>query len=276
MKAIFHLLTMISCIAKAQTVEKIRKIDSVEYYKNELGKLVRQNSEALRRSERFQEIFDNMVKAIKKRNNYSSLVVSIERAHSDYKVFNNKLVQNGFSPLQPSMVRVGFGFGNKRGRAIYDIYLANFGFSNKSVKGNEKITTLFSNLFQFDFGIDILKVDQVSFYPYGGLSIRFSELNYEKTANANSNYAFISDIATDDNSIELQSARLGYQYGVGFDYAFSNNSDKTYKTIVFIKAGVNRPFKEDTYKSKYIQAYKPEIRQGDWLLSVGIKLANKR
>ena len=52
--------------------------------------------------------------------------------------------------------------------------------------------------------------------------------------------------------------------------------ERTFKTIFFIKADVNKPIKIDTYKSDGIPDYKPEIKQGDWLLSLGIKFGNKR
>jgi hypothetical protein len=269
-------LTIIPFFANSQSNKKGRLVDSTEYYQKEIGKLWRQNFDSLRKSKKYLSLRSNVVKAIQKRNDYTGLVLYTDIAHSDYKTFNSTLSQNGFSELNPIAIRLGLGISHKRGNAMYDMYFGTVGFGNKATKNNERIRTSFSNLFQFDFGIDILNVEQVSFYPFGGLSLRFSELKYHRSGDPNSNYTFLSNMRTDENSVSLESTRLGYQYGVGFDYAFAYNKERTYKTIVFIKAGVNKPFKMDTYKSEGIPDYNPQIKQGDWLLSIGFKFGNKR
>jgi hypothetical protein len=276
MKAIFLILILVPFLANSQSNKKISKVDSTEYYQKELRKLWHQNSDSLIKSEKYLSLRSNLVKAIQKRNDYTGLVLFADVAHSDYRTFNSTLSQNGFSELNPTAIRLGLGISHKRGNAMYDMYFGTLGFGNKSTKNNEKITTSFSNLLEIDFGIDILNVERICFYPYGGLSLRFSELKYHRSGQANSNYTFLSNMRTDENTVKLESVRLGYQYGIGFDYAVAYNRERTFKTIFFIKGGVNKPFKIDSYKSKGIDDFKPEIKQGDWLISVGIKFGNKR
>jgi len=142
--------------------------------------------------------------------------------------------------------------------------------------GKESVTTSLSNMLQFDLGYAVLNKERVSIYPYAGIALRFSSITYKKRSDPNPNYTSLANMHTDENHVRLESTRLGYQYGVGIDYAFGYNRSKTYKTILFLKAGVNRPFKADKYKSDGIPDYQPHIKQGDWLLTVGFKFATKR
>ncbi len=248
MKILFVVLTLLPFLSISQSSRNIPTVDSVEYYQKELGKLWRQNFDSLQKSERFLKLQTNFNRAIQKRNDYTGLVLFSDIAHSDYRSFNSVISQSGFPELKPLSVRVGIGISHKRANTMLDMYFGSIGFGNGSYKDSEYIRTSFSNLFQFDLGFDVFNIERISLYPYGGISLRFSQIKYSKGGQPNPNYTSLSNIRTDENYVRLESMRIGYQYGVGFDYAFVYNKVKTFKTIAFIKAGVNKPFKIDTYK----------------------------
>jgi len=147
---------------------------------------------------------------------------------------------------------------------------------NKTSYNNQVIKTSFSNLLQFDIGYDFLKDERFSLYPYAGLSLRQSDLSYTKSPSAGAINSWVVNMYPSQNYTYMQSAGIGYQYGLGFDYALFYNHEKTFKTIFFAKAGVNKPFKTDVYKANDMPDYSPSIKQGDWLLTFGFKFATKR
>jgi hypothetical protein len=114
----------------------------------------------------------------------------------------------------------------------------------------------------------------VSLYPFAGISFRGSELRYSAPTQTNPNFTNISNVVISEPRAYGSSSRLGYQAGLGFDLKLGGNKSQTYKTILFIKGGTNQPFKKDTYKIEGYR-YDPGIRQADWLVTVGLKLATK-
>lgn len=250
--------------------------DSAQYYQRELFTLWRQGYDSLVRSEKAVALRNNYMRIIAGREDYTAFVLFADALHSDYRAFNGLLQQDGFPPLSPLSFRAGFGVSNKRGSAVYDFYLLTVGFNNKTSKGNESVRTSLSNALQLDFGLDLLNKERVSLYPFGGFSLRLSDISYNKPGSANPAYTGLADMYTDNNSSLVSSGRLGYQYGAGLDFSFGYNRYRTYKTIFFVKAGVNRPFGQDVYKADGIPGYHAGIRQGDWLLTAGFKFANKR
>src|SRR5687768_1335746 len=120
-----------------------------------------------------------------------------------------------------------------------------------------------------------MKSRKISIYPYACLSIRIAYLNYSKPQDINSSYTNISNLVNRDQSAKLSSTKLGYQVGLGFDYVLGTDKDKTTKFILFTKIATDNPIGTDKYKINGVE-YKPEIRHGDWLVTVGIKFANPR
>ena len=269
---LFFVLILFNTVLLAQ----LRPADSTVYYQKEFQKVWKEFYDSLRHSERLTTLRSRYVRYLSTSKNYTAFVLYGDVLHSDYRTFNALLQQSGFPTLNPYAGRLGLGVTNKRANAIYDVYFGTIGFNNKVSKGNETVRTSLSNLLQLDFGLDLLNQERVSLYPFGGLSLRFSDISYDKSSNPNPAYTSLANMRTDGNSTHLESTHLGYQYGVGLDLSFGYNAYRTYKTILFVKAGANKPFGTDVYKSDDIPNYKPGIKQGNWLLTVGFKFANKR
>ncbi len=249
--------------------------DSIELYRKKLSELWRSNIDSLRNSVTYKELTGNISRLRETTRNYQGFVLFGDLVHSDYFKFNQSIVTSGFTPLKPNLVRFGFGTSFKSGNRISDLYFAVVGTDNVSTKNKEKIKTSLSGIFQFDYGYDLTRANLISIYPFIGLSLRFSNLNYLKPAEANPNFSNISNILINDQSIFASSFRVGYQAGLGIDFKLPASSGNKSSTIFFTKFGINRPFTVDTYKVEGIR-YKPEIRQGVWVMAIGFKFVSRQ
>lgn len=261
--------------ANGQSTGQIISRDSVEYYQRQLNMLWKNTFDSLKNSDQYNQILSNLKRFTKKSQNYVGFSVFGDVIHSDYRKFNESIGQNGFTPLNSTMYRIGFGMSNKRNRTIKDFYFGIVGFNNKSKKEGEAIKTSLSNLFQFDFGYDLIRSRVLDIYPFMGLSIRFSNLNYSKSKQTNSSYTNITNIITNNQDVVSSSARIGYQAGLGVDVIVKNRKDESGFTTLFAKIGVNRPIGIDKYKIEGIK-YSPGIKQGILVISFGIKFLNKK
>jgi opacity protein-like surface antigen len=275
MKPVFFLLLVIPFVAHSQKEKDPPPVDSSWYYQKELGKLWKETIDSLQQSEKYITLQQNAKRLMRKSNDYAGFVLFGDIMHSDYSSFNALLKLDGFPGLKPMSGRLGFGVSQKLQHLMIDTYFMTFGINSKTTKGDAEVKTLLSNALQFNLGYDVLNSERISIYPFAGLALRFSEIKYKRSSQPNPNYTSIENMRSDENEVKLASTRIGYQYGVGFDYAVAYNTDKLYKTILFIKAGVNQPFKKDIYKSDDIPNYRPGIKQGDWLITIGFKFANK-
>ena len=270
----FCFLFSIPFIATAQN-DKKEKTDSASYYSAELGKLWRATIDSFHHSEAYLSAQAGYKRSLKKSKDYGAFVIFMDLFHSDYRQFNGMIAQDGFAPINDLGGRVGFGHSQKSGRAIVDMYFIVAGLNNRSEKDREKIKTTFSSLLHVDLGYDLLNKQWMSIYPYGGLSMRISTIEYEKSALLNPSYTSITNMLSDKNIVNLSSVRAGFQLGLGIDLTLAQSRDKASKTIFFIKGGTNRPFWKDRYRYNDIPAYNPGMRQGDWIITFGIKLAGK-
>jgi hypothetical protein len=276
MKAILLPFLMICFFATAQKNAEKKEVDSVAYYRVMIHKLRQAVTDSLHRTEGFKALQKKLTESRQKSKSYAGLAFHTEIVHSDYARLNDTLAKDGFSKLNPVSGRYGLGVAARAGNAMYYLYFGTIGSAAVAKKGNESVTTSFSNFLQLELGIDLLDLERVSFYPYAGGSIRVSEIRYRKRGQPNFNYTNFSNMRTDDNDVLLNSIRLGYQYGVGLDFSFAYNRDRTFKTVLFVKAGVNKPSKRDIYKSDGLRDYSPGIKQGTRVLTIGIKLGNKQ
>ena len=140
-------------------------------------------------------------------------------------------------------------------------------------KDNEKIKSSLVSFFHFDFGYDITRSTFIDLYPFVGLSLRVSSLEYEKPAELDPNYTNITNILIREQSVLASSAKLGFQAGLGMDIKLGS-AKGTRSPIFFTKFGINRPITAHRYKVKDVY-YKPEIRQGVWALSFGFKFLGR-
>lgn len=273
MKKLYLLLVIaipFNLLAQSET-----RVDSVDYYRKQLGVLWRNAIDSFRNSGEYKTAYTNFMNKVKVSNNYGSFTIFMDLVHSDFRQFNKMLAQDGFPPLEEIGYRVGFGFGRKFDHFMVDIYLASIGIGNRSKKGIERVSSSFSNAFLFDLGYDVLNSSKISLYPYAGISGRFSQIKYHKRSVANPNYTSITNMLSDGNDVQLESTRIGYQLGVGIDMTLFQNKARTSKTILFVKGGMNRPIWKDKYKHDDLPAYQPNIKNGDWMLTVGFKFAFK-
>lgn len=250
-------------------------VDSADYYRSELNKIWRNAFDSLRKTEQVVFLLEQRRKIVARRNNYSALMIYSDLIHSDYAGLNSSIAQSGFPAMNAYSSRFGMGIGNKRNRILYDFYFFTVGFENRSKNADKTIKTSLANFFQVDIGVDILKSDVVSLYPFAGISGRISTLNYKGSTQTNPNFTDISNIIVSKPEVYSSSIRLGYQAGIGLDLRLGGNASHTHNTILFVKGGTNQPFKKDTYKIESY-TYNPGIKQADWLVTVGFKFASKR
>jgi hypothetical protein len=274
MKKMLLAFILLPCVLKAQTGWHTPPKDSAAYYQRQISELWRNTMDSLRHSETFKNLQDSYEYHIGRSNNYRAFMIFFDILHSDYNSLNTAIAQSGFPALNPLGARLGFGYSSKKDHVMFDFAFAVIGFNNKTKKADEKIAASLSNLLQFDIGYDILKSRTVSIYPYAGLSVRNSIIEYSKPRQINQNYTNITNIIANDQSILANNFRPGYQAGIGFDFT-SSDKIRTAKAILFIKIGTNRPFGEETFKIEDIK-YGPGIKQGDWLATIGFKFGSKQ
>jgi hypothetical protein len=272
----FLLALVIPFIAEAQSGRKKQETDSLSYYSGELGRLSRANRDSFHKSEPYVAATAGYYRHLRHSNDYSSFTLFFDVFGSDYSQLNKMLAADGFPALNETGGRVGFGISYKVNRGIVDMNFIVAGLSNKSEKGNEKISTSFSNVFQFDLGYDLLKSKIVSLYPYAGLALRISTLKYTEKGVHNPNYTSLSDMVIGGKEISMESTRIGYQLGVGFDIKLWQDKEGFTRNMLFIKGGMNRPMWKDKFNIGDLPDYNAGIKQGQWIITVGFKFGTKQ
>jgi hypothetical protein len=271
-KTALVLILALPLMTNAQVPSK--PVDSIAYYQKAFNDYWRQAMDSIKNTEQYITLQKQLDIHKARSTDYSAVVTFIDIIHSDLAVFNESIAPSGFPALNDITGRVGVGSSSKAGRFMFDFCFAAIGINNSSRKGDEKIRTSLTNVIQCDFGIDLLKSDVVSLYPYAGLSLRIASLKYDKPDQTNPGYTNISNIITSNQSTRATSFRLGYQAGLGIDVAFYRPKGQLTKDIFFIKAGTNGPVWKDSYKIGDIK-YKPGIKHGDWMISFGVKFATR-
>ncbi len=265
MKAIFFLaIVLFPCFAISQ--KKYETTDSLRYYSTQLRKLTRQVHDSLRKSEQYISLLSDMARLRKGSLNYDGVVFSGELMHSGYEKLNQSINKDSFPNLNAFTYRFGFGLAYKKGRRIFNFHFATIGVNSKSDKGNQKIKAGLSNLFQFNWGYDLLKSKAISIYPYAGFSMRMSMLSYSKPVLLNTGYTNLTNLITNEQSVVLSSAKLGYELGACVDVFLTKTRDVAF----FTKVATSSAFGKNNYKIHSVK-YDPGIKQGDWLVGIGIK-----
>lgn len=264
------LLLSIPFIALSQNEQ-----DSSAYYSGEMGRMWREHVDSFYKSPAYIAAREGYLRQLKKSKDYAAFVMLGEIFHSNYSKFNQMIAQDGFKPINEIGGRLGFGMSVKEGRSIIDLYYIVAGLNNKSKKDREEIKTSFTSLMHLDVGYDLLNKQSMSLYPYGGLSLRISNIKYEKPATWDPNYTSITNLLSDKNEVNLSALRVGFQLGLGFDFSLYKNPEGTAKRIFFVKAGINRPLWKEKYNFGDAPSYDPNLRQGNWVITFGFKFANK-
>ena len=248
--------------------------DSVQFYEKEYKKQFKEALDSINKSEKINSLKENINRLKTISNSYSGNVLFGGILHSDFTEFNKSIQQDGFGKMSPYSFRFGMGVSTKTEHIIFDFYLVTLGGNHTSKKGNEKVQSSLSNMFQFDLGYDFLNSKTISFYPYAGLSARIASLSYINPGQLNPNFSNITNITQNSETIFASSFRIGYQAGLGLDIVAANFKQKGTAIILFTKAGTNRPIGTDRFKILGEQ-YKPGIKNGDWLVNFGIKFARR-
>lgn len=269
-------IVMSGFVSNAQSSKPISSRDSLRYYRTEQRKLWILTNDSLRRTEAYQSLTTKIDLLESKSKNYNSTVLFGEILHANFKSFNESIAQSGFEAMNPLSFRFGLGSSIKSNRNIFDIYFFVVGLNHSSKNGNAQIKSALANAFQIDYGYDFIHSKRVSLYPYIGLSIRSSTLEYSNDVQTNPNFTNISNIVINDPKVQATSTRLGYQAGVGLDLVVAHDKVKGKPAVIlFSKSGTNQTFSEDKFKIAGIN-YKPGIKHGDWLVSLGFKFIARR
>lgn len=248
--------------------------DSIHHYERAYEKAHKAAYDSLLESEPLASLRGNIVRLKTTTNSYRAFVLFGELLRTDVSGFNRVIMQEGFSEMPQYSFRIGIGTSNKWRQFLLDSYWGVSGFNHRATKGDEKILTSLSNVFQFDAGYEVLSTRSISIYPFAGLSARLANLTYQKEGQANPNYTSITNFVLNSQNINSTSIRLGYQIGLGFDVTVAQMDDKATSLIIFTKGGVNRPIGTDKYKINGAH-YQPNIRHGVWGVSLGVKFASR-
>jgi hypothetical protein len=247
--------------------------DSLFYYQRETGRMLRQAQDSVRNGSQYRTYQEAIKRLGGKSQNYAGFVLFSGVQHTNFTDFNASIQQDGFEPMNSTTGLAGFGVSTKSQDIMLDMYFVVASFNTTSSNGEESITMNLTNVLQFDLGYDLIKSRPISLYPFVGISMRISTLDYNYPAQLDPNYTNISNLIINDRSAESSSVRLGYQFGLGLDLLISTSKKTGFGKYLFVKAGTNRPVWRDKYKIHDVK-YDPDIKQGDWVISFGLKFAN--
>ena len=246
-----------------------KKVDSANYYQKELSAVYKKNNDSLNASSQVVELRKNIERLRSKGDNYKGFILYSSFASSNFDKFNTANSLSGFNALSNNTFSFGYGFTSKKNRRIFDFNITAFGLEKSSKKNNETIKTAFSNYLQFEWGYDFIKSNKVNIYPFAGLGIRSSTLSFESEGGGNPNFTNVSNILQNNKSFDEDITEAGYQLGVGIEYVLSKKENPG-GTILFLKAGTNRPLKREKFDIGGI-AYDPGFNYGELLFSFGFK-----
>lgn len=274
MRIKFLLLFFLPLTVFSQEESKPYFTDSLEYYQRQLSEIQKRTQDSMRESRAYKDAMAGIERNRGKTNNYSGFVIFTGLMSSEYGAFNTSITQSGFDPIDALSLQFGFGISLREDPITFDVYyMAGSGATTK--KGDEKISASVINFFQMDLGVNIVKARKLSVYPFLGLAYRLSFLEYEKPDELNTAFTNISDLVINDQSVNMNSSRIGYQAGVGMDVVISENKRNTSNIVLFTKAGISRPIWKDKYKFQGIE-YNPGIKHGRWAISLGLKFCGRQ
>jgi hypothetical protein len=213
----------------------------------------------------------NLNRFINHSNIYTSFTIYGTLSGASYDKLNTDIAQHGYPAMKGPLGGVGFGISHEYySRWVLEFYFTTLGFTNKVKKDDSTLKANFSNLLQVNFGYDFIKSNKINIYPYAGLAVRVSELDYIAPVLTNDNYTSILDIVRMDGSAYATRWSLAYQAGVNFDFVIHENADKGRGTMLFLRAGTDGTFSNSSFKIHGLK-YDPQIKQGAWQIAFGFK-----
>jgi hypothetical protein len=264
------LLVGLICCSFSASAQENARVDSLTYYQREMGRMRRAALDSLHKKDSFQTLRTNIERLRSQSENYQSFAVFTEYFSGDHTRFNQSIATSGFAPLDPGFLRIGFGFSFKQNRLMTSIYYGIFGLGNKVKKGDQKIRANATNILQAEFGYNLIQSKKFNLYPYAGGSIRLSEINYTASQYADTGFTNITNLLQANRNVALRSTKLNYVAGLGMELVVEENKELNSGLIIFVKAGTSGILGRNRYQYAGIK-YDPGIRQGDWLITFGVK-----
>ena len=244
--------------------------DSANYYRKATMKAQKAAFESLKQT----TLYKDYLAFSKRKNNYSGMSLFATAVQSDYGQFSKELAAGGFPQLNTMGYGLGFGAATKSAHVIFDFYFATTTFESTSKKGAETIGSSLANFLQLDLGYDVLNSNRCSIYPFVGISARSASLRYSNKGTPNPTPTGLATLVIGDKNVYANSVRLGYQAGLGIDLKLSDGKNGENPILIFAKAGINRPFWKDTYKTNGV-SYDPDIDKGNLNIAFGFKFTSR-
>lgn len=264
---ILTLLISITCTASAQT----NVGDSIQYYDIMAAKYQRRILDSIRDSDSSQLIAARLKNLKRQSRSYFAFILFGEAAGTDFSTFNAAIAKDGFQSFTGPVWRFGLGFSYKAYSGVMiDFNYAILGIDRHQKKGSDEISTNFSNLFEFELGYAVVNTKRFDIYPYAGFSLQMGALSYSSPAVVNNNYNSIASFITNNQSASGNTYNLGYEAGLGIDYAFHVNKNNSGGTMLFAKFGTDGSLGSDTYKIANVN-YNSGIKYGVWIAELGFK-----
>jgi hypothetical protein len=270
MKNTFYLLILLLTVNIASAQSQKSLADSADYYKKELDGVIKAYHDSLLKDPRVKALRENLKRASAATDNYNAFVVYTQLSSVDFKKLNADNATNGFTPLSGAMISIGYGFSFKKDRRMLDFNVGAFGINKKTSIGDEVIKTSFSTFLQFEVGYDFLKSKIVNLYPYAGIGLRTTSLEYDAPAQVNQSPANITDVVLNNNSVGDQRVEASYHAGIGVEVVITRPSMPR-GMILFVKGGTNRAFSKKGFDLEGYK-YKPDLNIGNGMITAGVKV----
>lgn len=249
--------------------------DSTEFYEKEFLRLRNEALSQMQQSADYKALQQRFKVHQQRSTNYIGTTFFVDRAQGDFSALNQSITAIGFSPLNEVTYRIGIGISAKSQRAIVDFNYFAFAIERKATKGNEAIKANWANVLQMDIGYAAVQSRAFNLYPYAGLSLRVSSLQYDNKGQANTNPTNITDMFTNRQQFYLSNFRVGYQAGLGFDLAVAQTKEGTGAILFFTKAGINRPLWKEKYEKDGARI-DPKVNFAEWMVTAGLKFVRRR
>ena len=243
--------------------------DSIRYYEKKMSQIRRELYDSLNRNSEYKAYRQSAERLRNSSDNYGAFMLYVNSASVDFNRFNADNRSSGFPAVSGQAYSVGYGFSSKKGRRVFDCNLSAFGLSKTTKKSNEEIKANFSTFLQLEWGYDFIKSNKVNIYPYAGLGLRSSSIQYKGQKQSNPVFTNASNVVLQNTDVNESISEFGYQAGVGFEMVLSKKQDAG-GTILFIKAGTNRAFSKKTFSLEG-QPYNPAFNYGSWVITAGFK-----
>ena len=266
------LLTLLFCCLVLFSNAQRSVRDSVNYYQGRLGRIYRQVYDSLAHSDSVRYYRERASRAKDPSRKYTAFMVFTGMMSADFRAFNTAILRDGFGPMSNAPIwQIGIGISHKAYNGImidFNYLIINFNRTDKS--NGEKITAQVVDFFQFQLGYAVINTRRFNVYPYAGLSWRSSTLSYDAPATVNNNYNSIASIVQNSRSADGAAGHLGYQAGLGIDWAMTDKKKNHAGTILFGKFGTSGIFGDETYNISGV-SYPSQIKYGAWTAELGFK-----